>query len=145
MSSKRRFTLTAALVALAATATALGFHLIERDAERSFVDDLVFVPLVVGKDERKAIEAVERVGLRPEVTYSRFRAKHPSLGQVVMQASEVRASPRGEIQSGWSWRSRSVNRGRSTHRSPTGRATGRTDVFLSRCLTQSPDFGASRR
>jgi beta-lactam-binding protein with PASTA domain len=97
MSSKRRFTLTAALVALAATATALGFHLIERDAERSFVDDLVFVPLVVGKDERKAIEAVERVGLRPEVTYSRFRAKHPSLGQVVMQSvGSSRIASRGD-------------------------------------------------
>jgi beta-lactam-binding protein with PASTA domain len=97
MSSKRRFTLAAALVALAATATALGFHLIERDAERSFVDDLVFVPLVVGKDERKAIEAVERVGLRPEVTYSRFRAKHPSLGQVVMQSvGSSRIASRGD-------------------------------------------------
>lgn len=97
MSSKRRFILTAALVALAATATALGFHLIERDAERSFVDDLVFVPLVVGKDERKAIEAVERVGLRPEVTYSRFRAKHPSLGQVVMQSvGSSRIASRGD-------------------------------------------------
>jgi beta-lactam-binding protein with PASTA domain len=97
MSSKRRFTLAAALVALAATATALGFHLIERDAERNFVDDLVFVPLVVGKDERKAIEAVERVGLRPEVTYSRFRAKHPSLGQVVMQSvGSSRIASRGD-------------------------------------------------
>jgi beta-lactam-binding protein with PASTA domain len=85
MSWRHRLILAAALGVLGAVAAGLGLHLNGRDADRSFVDDLVFVPLVLGKDEREATEAVERVGLRPEITYSRFPAKHPSLGQVVIQ------------------------------------------------------------
>jgi beta-lactam-binding protein with PASTA domain len=89
--------LAAALGVLGAMAAVLGLQLNGRDAERSFVDDLVFVPLVLGKDEREATEAVERVGLRPEVTYSRFRAKHPSLGQVVIQSfGSSRIASRGD-------------------------------------------------
>ena len=86
MSWKHRLILAAVLGVLGAMAAVLGLHLNGRDAERSFVDDVVFVPLVLGKDEREATEAVERVGLRPAVTYTRFRAKHPRLGQVVMQS-----------------------------------------------------------
>lgn len=78
--------MAAALGVLGAMAAVLGLHLIGRDAERSYVDDLVIIPLVLGKDERAATEAVERVGLRPEVTYRRFRGKHPRLGQVGMQS-----------------------------------------------------------
>ena len=89
--------LAAALGVLGAIAAVLGLHLNGRDAERSFVDDLVFVPLVLGKDEGEATEALERVGLRPEVTYTRFRAKHPRLGQVVMQSvGSSRIASRGD-------------------------------------------------
>jgi beta-lactam-binding protein with PASTA domain len=97
MSWKRRLILAAALGVLGAMVAVLGLYLNGRDAERSFVDNLVFVPLVLGKDEREATEALERVGLRPEVTYSRFRANHPSLGQVVMQSfGSSRIASRGD-------------------------------------------------
>jgi hypothetical protein len=97
MSRKRRMILAAALGVLGAMSAVLGLHLNGRDTERSFVDDLVVVPLVLGKDEREATEAVERVGLRPEITYTRFRAKHPSLGQVVMQSlGNSRIASRGD-------------------------------------------------
>lgn len=86
MSRKHRLILAAVLGVLGVMAAVLGLHLNGRDAERSFVDDLVVVPLVVGKDEKEATEAVERVGLHPEITYIQSRAKHPSLGQVVMQS-----------------------------------------------------------
>jgi beta-lactam-binding protein with PASTA domain len=97
MSWKHRLILVAALGVLGAMAAVLGFHLNGRDAERSYVNDLVFVPLVVGKNEREATQAVERVGLRPEVTYTRFRSKHRSLGQVVMQSfGSSRIASRGD-------------------------------------------------
>lgn len=102
MSWKYRLILVAALGVLGAMAAVLGLHLNGRDAEprsglrlgtaaggNGFVDDLFFVPLVLGKDEREATEAFERVGLRPEITYSRFPAKHPSVGQVVKQDADI--------------------------------------------------------
>jgi hypothetical protein len=70
MSWKRGLILAAAFGVLGAMAAALGLHLNGPGAERSFVDDLVLIPLVLGKDEREATKAVERVGLRPEVMYT---------------------------------------------------------------------------
>jgi beta-lactam-binding protein with PASTA domain len=97
MSWKHPLILAAALGVLGAMAALLGLHLNGRGAERSFVDDLVVVPLVVGKDEIEATEAVERVGLRPEITYIRFRAKHPSLGEVIGQSfGNSRIASRGD-------------------------------------------------
>jgi beta-lactam-binding protein with PASTA domain len=97
MSWKRRIILAAALGVLGAMAASLALYLNGRSAERSFVDDLVFIPLVLGKDEREATKALGRLGLRPEITYTRFRAKHRSLGQVVAQSlGSSRIASRGD-------------------------------------------------
>lgn len=94
MSWKHRLIVAGALGVLGAVAVVLGLHLNGRDAERSFVDDLVLVPVVAGKDEKDAIAAIEAAGLRPYVIYRRVRGRH---GRVIAQSlSNSRMASRGD-------------------------------------------------
>jgi beta-lactam-binding protein with PASTA domain len=92
MSWKRRFIMAAVVSALGITAVVLGLQLIGRDDQRSFVDDAVVIPIVLGKTEADATAMIEHVGLRPDIRYSRSRAKHPRMGQVVAQGPSRLAS-----------------------------------------------------
>ena len=53
----------AVLVVLCASVV-VGFGLVEREGQPSFVDELVFIPIVLGKPEHDAIAAIEEAGLR---------------------------------------------------------------------------------
>jgi beta-lactam-binding protein with PASTA domain len=96
MSWKRRLIIAAALALLVTVATVLGLLLVERESQGSFIDNVVVIPLVVGKSEQDAAAALERAGLQPDITYRRFRTTPPG-GQVVAQGlPSSRIASRGD-------------------------------------------------
>jgi beta-lactam-binding protein with PASTA domain len=76
------------LFALAASAV-VGFMLVGRESQPSFVDNLVFIPIVIGKPEQDASAALEAAGLRAEIRYEP-RALRKSEGLVIGQIQPSR-------------------------------------------------------
>jgi hypothetical protein len=86
MSCKRRLIVAAVLGVLVTGAGALGLYVNGRERQSSYLDELVYIPLVIGKTERDARAAIERVGLRPTVEYRYFRPRHSRVGRVIGQS-----------------------------------------------------------
>jgi PASTA domain len=82
--SKGRFALAAAAFGgLGMMVVLLAIHFTGQADKQGFVENLVVVPIVVGKDETDAIAAIEAAGLRPEITYRRLDGRR---GRVIAQS-----------------------------------------------------------
>ena len=84
----RHLLLAVVLIALSVCAVA-GYVVIGRGSEPSFVDDLVFIPTVIGKTEPEAVATLESTGLKAEITYLR-RAPKKRKGWVIGQTQPSR-------------------------------------------------------
>jgi beta-lactam-binding protein with PASTA domain len=88
MLRKRRLLIAVVSVAVAASGV-VGFMVVGRESQPSFVDNLVIIPTVVGRPERDAIAALEAAGLRAEIRYE-HRGAPKSAGRVIGQIQPSR-------------------------------------------------------
>jgi beta-lactam-binding protein with PASTA domain len=84
----RHFLLALVVVALSA-GVVTGYVVNERGSEPSFVDGLVFIPIVMGKTEQEAVAALEAKGLQARINYVRG-VRPKSTGRVIGQQQPSR-------------------------------------------------------
>ena len=84
-----------ALVVVALSGGVVAGVVNERGSEPSFIDGLVFIPIVMGKTEHEAVAALKAKGLKAKITY--VRATRPtSEGRVTgQQQPSARFTSRG--------------------------------------------------